>query len=473
MKKVNIIYLIFLELFCPQCYFLNFHNGHKVLQINDEKTLEKENIALEQSIKAFNDKIDKTKNLKEKIENEINKINKSYDEVYKKVTTSFLQKHEILLRNENDMKEKLQNEVTKIKEKLENFLSELNEILKINERINKGIKKIEKEEKNYIKNLSYVSKMSNIQESTIKINSELMRNLKIYFDENESNIKYEDYYFNGIPIPKNIMFKDIKLNSVNIFWEIDDIYLENKEIKFIVEIRKENSKENFYKIYEGSNKNCFIDKLNSDTSYEIKVCSMYKEIKNWSEIEKFKTDKFDSIILKESKQEKEFSKKIIEWTGCNKLELLYRGTKDGSKSEIFHKKCDNKGPTVCLYKNEKGNIFGGYASISWTSEGDGPHSAPESFIFTLRNNYEIPPTKFNNSKTDKSVYHAMRLGPAFFDDICIYNNFLDDDRNNSAYSSFPTYYNDSTGKGRKIFTGNDDKNNYFKIKEIEVFRAYK
>ena len=36
------------------------------------------------------------------------------------------------------------------------------------------------------------------------------------------------------------------------------------------------------------------------------------------------------------------------------MELLYRGSRDGTTSNIFHNKCDNKGPTICLYKNEKG-----------------------------------------------------------------------------------------------------------------------
>ena len=34
------------------------------------------------------------------------------------------------------------------------------------------------------------------------------------------------------------------------------------------------------------------------------------------------------------------------------MKLLYRGTKDGTTSLKFHEKCDNKGPTICLYKND-------------------------------------------------------------------------------------------------------------------------
>ena len=71
-----------------------------------------------------------------------------------------MQKHEDLLKEENDIKEKLQNEVTKIKEILENFLSLANAQIKINEKIKEGIKKIKKEEKNIIQNLTYISRIN-------------------------------------------------------------------------------------------------------------------------------------------------------------------------------------------------------------------------------------------------------------------------------------------------------------------------
>ena len=48
------------------------------------------------------------------------------------------------------------------------------------------------------------------------------------------------------------------------------------------------------------------------------------------------------------------------------MELLYRGTRDGMSANAFHNRCNNKGPTISLFKNENGYIFGGYASIDWT-----------------------------------------------------------------------------------------------------------
>ena len=52
-----------------------------------------------------------------------------------------------------------------------------------------------------------------------------MKNIKILYNENESNIIYKEYYFNGISIskPKDIEFSDIGINSFKVSWKIDDI----------------------------------------------------------------------------------------------------------------------------------------------------------------------------------------------------------------------------------------------------------
>ena len=205
-------------------------------------------------------------------------------------------------------------------------------------------------------------------------------------------------------------------------------------------------------------------------NYELRICSIYDDLfGSWSKIEKFKTTDIDSLILKDEEKRKEFFQKIFEWSGYKRMELLYRGTRDGSTADIFHKKCDNQGPTIVLYKNEEGNIFGGYASISWTNSGR-DKAAPDSFIFTLTNIYGKEPTKFINSNTKNGVYHYHNQGPVFgTNDIFIGNDF-----NQNCASDFPRCYKDSLGKGKSIFTGNFDNNKReFKVKEIEVYKVFK
>ena len=437
--------------------------------------MKKENITIENSNKEFEANIQKLNNLKKLIENEMTEIDKTYDKVDKETTKSYEIKREKLKQEENDLKEKLKTEVTKIKEQFDINLTIIKNLLKNCEKIEKGIKSLEKEEKIMIKILSYVSKINKNQKEIKTVFQELMKNLKISFIEEESLIKYEEYYFNGIPTPKDIEFKEVGSFSFNVCWQIDNINIINidkKEIKYRIEIRKENSKDEFTQIYEGNENNYLVkEKIEKNTTYELRICSIYKDIiSNWSDIHKIKTKNLDSLILNELEKENEYLEKIYEWTGYKHMELLYRGTRDGSESNVFHNKCDNQGPTLCLFKNEKGNIFGAYASISWTSNSS-YYSANGSFLFTLTNIHGIAPTKYSNTQNyEHAVYHDSSYGPTFGGnhDLYISSNCLN---NTDSYCSFGYSYPDIIGKGNSIFSG-DVNTGSFKLKEIEVFKLF-
>ena len=122
--------------------------------------MKKENITIENTNKEFDINIQKLTNLKNSIEHELLEIDKAYEKVDKEATKSFEIKRDKLKKEEEDLKEKLKTEVTKIKEQLEVNLSEVNNLIKTNEKLVKGIKSFEKEEKILIKTLSYVSKIN-------------------------------------------------------------------------------------------------------------------------------------------------------------------------------------------------------------------------------------------------------------------------------------------------------------------------
>ena len=439
--------------------------------------MKKENISIEESKKEFNEIITRSLELNKKIEQQITEINNLYDKVNDEVTKSFVLKHEKLTKEENDIKEKLQNEVTKVKEGLENFLSMSNERIRENERINKGLNVLEKNnEKNMIKILSYVSKINKNNKEAKKLFQELMRNLKLEFVENETKIKYTDYFFNGIPSPKNIEINDIQANNAKINWKIDNLNIlniNNKDIKFKIELRKNNEK--FNQVYDGNNTNFKIGNLTENTEYELKICSYCNNIiGNWSEIKKFKTPENinDSQILKETKREKEFLNKILEWTNYNRMELIYRGSRDGMTSNNFHNKCDNKNPTIVLYKNIKDSVFGGFTSLAWANSGN-YRPDPQAFIFTLVNIHNSEPTKFKIKSENEGVYHSSGHGPTFGSN-CDIGISISDFLNSDAYTDFPCRYVDSLGKGRSIFTGDfNNDNTAFRLKEIEVFQLFK
>ena len=322
--------------------------------------------------------------------------------------------------------------------------------------------------------LSYISKINASKKSMNQLQQELIKSIKFNYEEEKSKINYEEIYINGMLIPKNIEFKDINKTSLNICWIVDEINLINidkNQIKYKVEMRKKN--ENAFKeVYQGKETNCLINNLSPKTIYEFRICSFYDDvIGEWTQIQEIETKSIDSLILKESKKDKEFLEEICKWCECKNLELLFRGTKDGMTANDFHNKCDNQGPTVSLIKNDKDHIFGGYASISWTRI-EGNKNAPKSFLFTLSNMYNTQPTKFPSQNNGNEVYHEKNYGPIFGqsgNDFYIQSNFT---QQNTACSSFPNSFQDVLGRGKAIFTSDENSNN-FNIKEIEVFKLIK
>ena len=185
----------------------------------------------------------------------------------------------------------------------------------------------------------------------------------------------------------------------------------------------------------------------------------------WSESFSFITKNgIDITILLNSNNENEYLKKIYEWSGAKGCELLYRGSRDGMYSKNFHEKCDDKGATITLFRNDKGNIFGGYLPISWKNTG-GYQNENRCFIFTLTNIYNIPPTKFDNTNNGNQVYFDKGNGP------CFYDTWNYEDLRNRSEAYFGSYYQDTTGKGNSMFTGkSNDQGRNIPINEVEVFK---
>ena len=357
------------------------HPQHKVLEIEDEESLKKENITIDISTKEFEESILKLNNLKNLIENEMKEIDKRYEKVDKEASKSFELKIEKLIQDEEDLKEKLKTEVTKIKEKLENYLSQIYNLSNDCDKIIKGLKSFQKEEKNMIKTLSYVSAINKTQKNINSFFQQPMVNLNLFYNEEKMVIEYSEYSFNGVKKQKEIQSK----------------------------------------------------------------------------------------ILNESGKKEEFIHKLQEWIGFKNLELIYRASRDGSESFAFHNKCDNQGPTICLCQNEKGNIFGGYSSVSWTSPKKALYKeSKDCFLFSLSNVQGRDPIKYPIKNRLKAVYHNANYGPTFGSgfDLKIYSNFLN---NRESYANIDNSYEDINGDGNSIFSG-DINTSYFKLNELEVFK---
>ena len=98
MKKVsrlifiNIFLWNYLEIFCSLCYIKslnnNPHKDYKLIDLSDIESLSKENITIESVSNDFNQISQKVIYLNNKIDNEINKINKLYENTINEVTES-------------------------------------------------------------------------------------------------------------------------------------------------------------------------------------------------------------------------------------------------------------------------------------------------------------------------------------------------------------------------------------------------
>ena len=92
--------------------------------------------------------------------------------------------------------------------------------------------------------------------------------------------------------------------------------------------------------------------------------------------------------------------------------LLFRATRDGFNSAVFHQLCDNKGPTVSVARVKNGPLIGGYTKISWSSSG-GFESDITAFVFNNLHNDKIAKFAVKADKANTAILHDSRFGPSF------------------------------------------------------------
>ena len=256
---------------------------------------------MENIFQDFNKISAKTINLISKIENEINNINNIYDSTILDITNSFNLKHEKLIKQEKDIKEKLENEVTKIKENLENDLSQIKSLNSICNRIKKGFESYNKNKSdNLMIKLNYLNKANFVKKEMDIYFLKLMKSINFSFNQDKDDIIINEYYFNGISIPCNIKFEDITLSSVKIIWDnvyenIKNKYIEeSKNIKYI--LSQKDSNDNYQKIYEGNNNYFELINISLNETYEFKICSIYEDlISPWSEPKKLNLGEINNL----------------------------------------------------------------------------------------------------------------------------------------------------------------------------------
>ncbi|KAK8792769.1 hypothetical protein WA158_004933 [Blastocystis sp. Blastoise] len=177
----------------------------------------------------------------------------------------------------------------------------------------------------------------------------------------------------------------------------------------------------------------------------------------------------DSVILNQY-----YADILASWLGKYKQwKLLYRGSRDGYSASSFHSHCDYHGETVVIVRqvNKKMgiNIFGGYTSQSWNCTDSFCYDS-EAFLFTLINEHQIAPSRYNIADPEKAIYNSASFGPIFGAGGCI-AIYDECNKNSLSYCTSNSYSVKETPQRSSLFvnTAGKDSRNTFIVDDIEVY----
>ena len=271
-----------------------------------------------------------------------------------------------------------------------------------------------------------INKNNNILSVVIPTNSNKFKEISFEMKEIEKSV--DEKYDNLILI----------INKLNI--KVDKIENENREWK-----NKVNELEKIVKKIQSENEN-LIKKIETEKKKN-------DENKEKDEINPF----YESVIVK-----KEESKMICDWINPNKnskFKLLYRATRDGDDPSIFHRYCDNKGPTI-FFAEYNGYRYGGYTSISWESPNSVEYKRDDkAFVFSINNKRKFVS---NHDNIIQEKAHGPAFGSRDLSELWISDKAL----SRSSCGIIPKYF-DFTIKD--MINIDSLKQQDYKVKDYEVF----
>ncbi|XP_060535457.1 uncharacterized protein LOC132707569 [Cylas formicarius] len=172
-----------------------------------------------------------------------------------------------------------------------------------------------------------------------------------------------------------------------------------------------------------------------------------------------------SMILGQDKSH--FQRILNAWYGHPKQtwRLIYRASSHGYSASAFHRHCDGISPVYVIVMGVRGEICGGFSDVAWIKPpGRGQYiSTDKSFLFTLYNHQDVPPTQFHVARRSFAICYHSDYGPIFGAgaDLLISNNC---NSNMDSYSNMPHSY-EGDGASSSILMG--DYN--FAVADYEVF----
>ena len=335
------------------------------------------------------------------------------------------------------------------------------------------------------RNLDEIKKLSNLLFNKENLNEPgtILKNSKFENEEEDNDLivklkvslpeeKNEVFKFSfKIKFPNTddlvkYLFQEIKIMKKNINIEKIKTESEIKELKNTIS----NYQNELSKINENKANNELINKSELLALIEENK-NLYQEVNQLKTFTKFLNTirglKFESKII-DSLNNIEF---LLEYILQNdkafnfrKIQLLYRGSKDGDKTKTCHNLCDEKKHVLIFMKSSNGYIFGGYSKIGFKANND-----PMNFEYKKDNNsflFSINLKKIYPVVKDKAVISNTRdiSGLCFHSSLVFQDNFMKRNENyiiktiTKCFNGFDTEFEMNGGEGQ------------FRCKELEVFQ---
>ncbi|KAK8807424.1 hypothetical protein WA158_004183 [Blastocystis sp. Blastoise] len=411
---------------------------------------------------------------------ELEELKEDFEFYEVKTPSQLLKKLSVLSTGNNDSNgpiddiKFIKKEITNMNNNMETMnrnivqlLTKMNRISDENNELRNEMKKIEKDSdelKNTLKqqNDTQMKCMSLIKQDTDQIknikndiNQIVMNNSQLRNDSNIIKDKVEELV---------IDYQLLTANSITIMNDVKSMNTAYNEVKDIMN----NSSRNMNLVEQN-----IVKEIKVATSSESSMLYKHNQICNSMSYSISKNTNFvNSVILNGNSN---YINTLNNWLGNEKQwKLLFRASEYNYSASEFHKYCDHKCPTVTIIKHighdNKINIFGGYTTQYWESRSDDNYKFDSgSFLFTLSNEHNIPPTKYDILKPTSALYCYKDSGPNFFNmsisDYCHNNNNSYVNGNNDVYSHI------LTPQFRSLFTNTAGREefNYFTVDEYEVY----
>ena len=87
--------------------------------------------------------------------------------------------------------------------------------------------------------------------------------------------------------------------------------------------------------------------------------------------------------------------------------LLFRGSTHGWSPDKFHQLCDDKGPTITIFKSKADRVFGGFTQQSWDDKSFYKKDE-KAFIFSIDRKQIYRVVQAQNA-----IYSHSGWGPSF------------------------------------------------------------